>query len=354
MSVAEELGRELGASGRCIRRAFNDGLIRGQRPSPKKLVVSARERLYLRDYWELLFTIRRALRTEPAVSLAVVYGSVARGDADPDSDIDLLVELKRDDPRVAADLRRRLERASGREVGLARLPRVDSDAPLLLTEILAEGRVLVDRADRWQELQSQRASIERRAQVAYAEQMRATREALERIERPGGMKHGATRAEIARMGKRLRNVDTQLTALDLAISEVSDDRLDGPEWERAFVSGDPHDINGVVNPIVGGYEHVVQNMIELAKAASRVTGKLEGRRPRAEDAIAFLGQAGAISPRDKERLDQLYVFRGRVSHESPDITADDVALHAERALVELPPMIKSIRRWLADQDIEFA
>ncbi len=169
----------------------------------------------------------------------------------------------------------------------------------------------------------------------------------------GNMKPAAKRAELARMGKRLRNLDAQLTALDLAISEFSDDRLDDPEWERAFTSGDPDDINRIVNPITGGYEHVVQNVVELAKAASRVTGKLQGRRPRAEDAIALLGQVSAISGPDKERLDELYVFRGRISHDSPDITADDMALYAERALAELPPMIKGIRQWLRNEGINF-
>ena len=183
MSTAEDLGRELGASGRCIRRALNDGLIHGDRPSPKKLVIPTRERLYLRDWWELLFTLRSALRTEPAVNLAVVHGSVARGDADADSDVDLLVELKRDDPQVAAGVRRRLERAIGRCVGLARLPRVETDAPILLAEALDEGRVLVDRSGRWAELRSQRRGIERRAAAAFAEEMRATEAALDRVER---------------------------------------------------------------------------------------------------------------------------------------------------------------------------
>lgn len=168
------------------------------------------------------------------------------------------------------------------------------------------------------------------------------------------MRHGAKRTEIAGMGRRLRNLDAQLMALDLAISEISDERLDAPGWERAFTSGDPDDINRVVTPITGGYEHTVQNFVELAKAAGRVTGKLQGRRPRSEDAIAFLEKAGAISPKDKVRLDELYDFRGRISHDSPDVTADDMALHAERALVELPAMVKGIRQWLAGQGITFA
>jgi predicted nucleotidyltransferase len=134
----------------------------------------------------LLSGLRRALRTEPNVRLAVLYGSAARGEADADSDLDILVELKQDNLFAAAGLRRRLEQATGREIGLARLPRARSQAPLLLAEVLSEGRVLVDRGNRWPELQAERDTIERRAQTAYREEMRATRAALERIEQRVG------------------------------------------------------------------------------------------------------------------------------------------------------------------------
>ena len=46
--------------------------------------------------WSLLSALRRALRTEPNVRLAVVYGSFARGDDVSDSDLDLLVSLRED------------------------------------------------------------------------------------------------------------------------------------------------------------------------------------------------------------------------------------------------------------------
>lgn len=166
------------------------------------------------------------------------------------------------------------------------------------------------------------------------------------------MKPGAQREQIARIGKRLRNIDAQLLALDIAIDDFGDERLSDLGWERAFASGNPDDINRV-SPVMSGYEHVVQNVVELGKAASRVTGRVQERRPRAEDAIAALHDAGAISKRGRERLDDLYLFRGRISHDSPDITADEVAAYAERALSEVPRMVAGIRRWLADEGISF-
>ena len=169
----------------------------------------------------------------------------------------------------------------------------------------------------------------------------------------GGSAPPINRPQMARIGKRLRNLSVQFDALDLAINDLGEDRVAGPEWERAYTSGDPDDVWRTVQPITGGYEHIVQNIIELAKAAGRATGHLQGKRPRAEDAIKFLEDVGALSPAQRDLLDEHYVFRGRLSHDSPDITADDMALHAERALVELPPMVKPIRDWLAEQGITF-
>jgi predicted nucleotidyltransferase len=180
-STLPRLAHEVGADERTLRRAVADGAVRCTRPGPRRLDIPAAERRYLRRHWPLLAGLRRALRTEPGVKLAVLYGSAARGDADEDSDLDVLVDLKSDDPQIAAALRRRLERATGRQVDLARLPQVQAGAPLLLAEVLREGRVLVDRTGQWTTLQARRASIERRAQAAYAEEMAATRAALDRL-----------------------------------------------------------------------------------------------------------------------------------------------------------------------------
>jgi len=181
MSAAADLARQLQTTDRSVRRAVDSGLIRGTRPSPRKLVIPARERVYLIRYWPLLSTLRRALRTEPNVAFAAVYGSIARGDADEDSDIDLLVDLRHDDSDAAAALRRRLERVTGRQVGLAHLSHTERDAPLLLAAVLQDGRVIVDRSGTWDALHRRRPQIEKRASRSFSRQMHETQEALDRL-----------------------------------------------------------------------------------------------------------------------------------------------------------------------------
>ena len=52
------------------------------------------ERIYIRRHWPTLSRLRGALRTEPNISMAVVFGSVARGDDTTGSDVDLLLVLR--------------------------------------------------------------------------------------------------------------------------------------------------------------------------------------------------------------------------------------------------------------------
>lgn len=118
------------------------------------------ERSYLRRAWPLLARLRELLRTEPEVSLAVLFGSWARGDAHDASDVDLLVSLRaRGNARRVAS---RLSDKLGRRVQLVTLDDARG-APLLLREVLREGRVLVDRDGVWSVLVRDRERIERAA-----------------------------------------------------------------------------------------------------------------------------------------------------------------------------------------------
>jgi len=127
------------------------------------------------SHWPMLADLRRALRTEPNVRLAVLYGSLARGDEDADSDLDLLVSFADDRPDAAVKLAVRLERTLGRDVDVARLNRVKDSAPLLLLQALDEGRVVLDRDVQWEQLHAQRANIARRARRSHAARRRRAR-----------------------------------------------------------------------------------------------------------------------------------------------------------------------------------
>jgi predicted nucleotidyltransferase len=126
-----------------------------------------------------LANLRRALRTEREVRLAVLYGSLARGDEDADSDLDLFVSLAGGANGMA--LRTRLQGPTGRRVDLARRDRVEADAPLLLDRILDEGRVLVDRDQEWPELHERRGAIRARAHRAHRRQLASASRAIAEI-----------------------------------------------------------------------------------------------------------------------------------------------------------------------------
>lgn len=171
-SALPHIARELGADERTLRRAVNRGTLRCRRPSPRRLALDSGEREYLRGYWRLLRDLAGALRTEPNVALAVLYGSTARGDAGRASDVDVLVRFRDDAPGAASDLAIRLERVLQRDVDVARLDRAWSSSPLLVLQALDEGRVLVDRERRWPALLAQRVEVARAARQRREDDIR--------------------------------------------------------------------------------------------------------------------------------------------------------------------------------------
>jgi predicted nucleotidyltransferase len=145
------------------------------------MVLMPGERDYLRAHWDLLSDVRRALRTERQVRLAVLYGSLARGEEDRDSDFDLLVSLAGEEQGEARELASRLGRVTDRSVDIALLDRVEAAAPLLLDRVLDEGRVLVDRDELWAGLQNRRRAIRVRSLRAHRRQMASAAEAIEEL-----------------------------------------------------------------------------------------------------------------------------------------------------------------------------
>jgi len=162
MTELDVLATDVGTSGRTLRRAMERGTIRCSRPSPRRVVVPVAERVYVREHWPLLSSLVEAMRTQPNVRLAVLYGSLARGEGRPESDLDLLVRLRDDTYLVRAELRDRLEEACGRRAEIVSLEQAES-SPLLLGDALRDGRVLVDRDGDWPRLMRRSREIHRRA-----------------------------------------------------------------------------------------------------------------------------------------------------------------------------------------------
>jgi len=118
------------------------------------------ERAYLQANWPLLAELRDALRTEPSVRAAILFGSYARGDQHLSSDVDILVRAQ---PGAAMrEIANRLRERFDMSFQLIALEDTEM-APLLLAEIVREGRVLVDRIQLWPRLTGDRGRIERAA-----------------------------------------------------------------------------------------------------------------------------------------------------------------------------------------------
>lgn len=174
------LARELEADERSLRRAAEVGALRVRRPSPRRCEIDAAEKDYLRAHWPVLSGLRAALRTEPNVRTAVLFGSLARGSETKVSDLDLLVELENDSLANVAQLEARLGWRLGREVQVVRLSEARTKSPLLYT-ILQEGRPVLDRDGTWAKLGKRRRLLRRQAVTRRDEQSRAALAALDSL-----------------------------------------------------------------------------------------------------------------------------------------------------------------------------
>ncbi len=179
MTELQLLADQVDASERTLRRALNQGTLRAERPTPRKLTISSAEKQYVRRSWPLLASLRTALRTEPNVRFALLFGSAARGDDTPQSDLDLLVEMSDPSLERAVDLTTKLEALVGHRVDVVAVKDAEAN-PRLLSDALRDGRVLVDREDLWPELNSRRDALTRRSRQRDRAR---TRDALAGIDR---------------------------------------------------------------------------------------------------------------------------------------------------------------------------
>lgn len=173
------LADEVGVSERTLRRATDQGTLRATRLSPRALELSLSERIYVRRSWPLISALRTALRTEPNVRFALLFGSTATGTDTQESDVDVLVDLRDASLERLLDVQAKLAAIVGRDVDVVRLADAE-DEPALLSAALAEGRVLVDRAGLWPTLHRRESLVRRRADER---EVRRVRDALSGIDR---------------------------------------------------------------------------------------------------------------------------------------------------------------------------
>jgi predicted nucleotidyltransferase len=173
-----QLAETVGTGERTLRRAIADGTIHAVMVGSRRSTLTPEEAEYVRLHWGELGVLRQVLRTEPNVALAVVFGSFARGEEQSDSDLDVVVALRRVDPLGLERLRQRLAPHVRRPLQLVALSDVERSASML-SEVLRDGRVLVDRENQWTGMQARRAVI---ARAADAEGLRLADEARRAVE----------------------------------------------------------------------------------------------------------------------------------------------------------------------------
>jgi predicted nucleotidyltransferase len=174
------LAEAVGTNERTLRRAVSQGTVRATRPTPRTLELPLAERRYVRRSWPLLASLRTALRTEPNVRAALLFGSAARGTDTAASDVDVLVELR--DPSLdrLVDLSGSLMTIVSRRVDLVRLDDAEAD-PAFLADVVAEARVLVDRDGLWQRLRAREPGLRRRGSVRDSSRARAALAGIDRL-----------------------------------------------------------------------------------------------------------------------------------------------------------------------------
>jgi uncharacterized protein len=94
----------------------------------------------------LLDSLREVLERFPEVRLAAAFGSVARGDERPGSDVDVALLLSPDTRELRTRVEAALGRAAGREIDVIHL---DAAPPLLRFEIARDGVPLLGQRDDW-------------------------------------------------------------------------------------------------------------------------------------------------------------------------------------------------------------
>jgi predicted nucleotidyltransferase len=95
------------------------------------------------------------------VRFALLFGSTATGTDTPESDVDILADLRDPGFERVVELATKLTRLVGRQVDVVELEEAEAQ-PSFLAQVVAEGRVLVDREDLWARLRAREEGLRRR------------------------------------------------------------------------------------------------------------------------------------------------------------------------------------------------
>lgn len=174
------LAGEVGVNERTLRRAVSQGTLHGNRSTPRKLELPLREREYVRRSWRLLSTLRTALRTEQNVRFALLFGSAATGADTPGSDVDVLVDMRDASFERVVDLVTKLTRLIGRPVDVVELKDAEAE-PSFLAQVVADGRVLVDREELWPRLRSREAELRSRGSQHDSQRLNTALAGIDRL-----------------------------------------------------------------------------------------------------------------------------------------------------------------------------
>jgi hypothetical protein len=162
---------------------------------------------------------------------------------------------------------------------------------------------------------------------------------------------GQVKAESARLAKRLQSLNRHLAGLELAIAEFDGD-LDPGEWQRAFGSGDPEQLNRCVT-VTGGFSALINGYVEMLKAAARLVGLTEGRKARTETALELIVADNGLRETQSDLIQELYVLEGRMQHVSPDVNAAELRDAILQLRDSLPSLVKDTVHWLSGHGVTF-
>jgi len=158
-----------------LRRWLTSGTLRPA-PGVSQLDVDDIELRYLIHHGRLLAALSTTLDAEPGVALAVLYGSTARGDDHPDSDIDILIQSREPQPDLI-HLAGLLREHTGRPVQFVDT-RSAAVSPALLSNMFLDGRVLRDDEKQWARWRAERDHVDELADKQTRQLLDREREAI--------------------------------------------------------------------------------------------------------------------------------------------------------------------------------